>query len=583
MFGKKNRQIHFSIYLFYFLLVFLSISIKAQDREENDHATIKPQINAGPINPSHRLRPYQILAIIDKNEKSAGIYSRFSQKGVNHLTELASDVLPEILQRMVLPTIEQAGLRIKNIVITRFDRPDIRAKYISGHGVEIKVTLPMLQINGEFKLNFLFAIKGQLRAVMQNLTIGMKVHIHRDMITHTTNVTVYECKVVTHVPIEFKFFGPTAAGMGMFEEKIGSAIQKGLSENVCLVPGLVKTFLEAKRKEILTKFDTNDLPSTTKTVGPLFENYLCGIDTTKTPDQENPIDKLEESIANSGIWGPDLTLTFPPTFSDQGVIVGIDGGIVLNGEKTPDTVARPKFSNGIVVRDQMLSLIVNEYVPNTFLYHLYNKNLGTIHASFNVRDKAPGGLKSLAKLACPDCKILVEANLTSLPALDIDDNGIAVTINGIIDLKFLRENLSSELVGAEGKVRVRVKPRFRQRKIYSEISMTDVDFNIYKIGMNGIFANTARKLLDFIVLNAIWPKIQNRLRFLIDQRGIELPKICGVELNNLHIDYIRHAVVLSTDFTVDKNHLLHSFKQFMDDDLRNTETVKELNKKFHYL
>jgi hypothetical protein len=38
--------------------------------------------------------------------------------------------------------------------------------------------------------------------------------------------------------------------MGMFEEKIGSAIQKGLSKNVCLVPGLVKNFLEAKRKEV---------------------------------------------------------------------------------------------------------------------------------------------------------------------------------------------------------------------------------------------------------------------------------------------------------------------------------------------
>uniref|UniRef100_A0A914EFM4 Lipid-binding serum glycoprotein C-terminal domain-containing protein n=2 Tax=Acrobeloides nanus TaxID=290746 RepID=A0A914EFM4_9BILA len=409
----------------------------------------------------------------------------------------------------------------------------------------------------------------------------MKVHIHRDMITDTNNVTVYECKV-THVPIELKFFGPETAGMELFEEMISSEIQDALSEQICLVPGLVKDFLEAERQEILTKYDPND-PSIATTVGPLFENYLCGIDTTSTPEPDNPVDELEESIVKSGVWAPDLSLTFPPTFSDRDVIVGIDAGIVLNGETAPDTVARPKFANVTVVRDQMLGLIVSEYLPNSFLYHLYNNNLGTIHASFNLRDNAPKGLRSIAKLACSDCKILIEANLTSLPTLAIDYNGIAVTIDGIIDLKFLRKNKTSDLIGAEGKIRVLVKPFFRQSKIHSEISMTGVDFKVYKVGMRGIFASSARKFLNFIVPRAIWPKIQKRLRFLINQKGIDLPKICGVELQNLHIDYIRHAVVLSTDFTVDKDHLLRAFREFMDEDLRKTKTVRELNNKPHYL
>uniref|UniRef100_A0A914D6T3 Lipid-binding serum glycoprotein N-terminal domain-containing protein n=1 Tax=Acrobeloides nanus TaxID=290746 RepID=A0A914D6T3_9BILA len=194
---------------------------------------------------------------------------------MNYLTELASDALPGILQGMVLPTVEKSGLTVKQIVVTRFDRPDISAKYISGHGVQIEVTLPMAHINGDFKLDYFFSSKGQLRAVVQNLTIGMKVHIHRDMITDTNNVTVYECKV-THVPIELKFFGPETAGMELFEEMISSEIQDALSEQICLVPGLVKDFLEAERQEILTKYDPND-PSIATTVGPLFENYLCGI------------------------------------------------------------------------------------------------------------------------------------------------------------------------------------------------------------------------------------------------------------------------------------------------------------------
>lgn len=132
---------------------------------------------------------------------------RVSQKGMNYLTDLAEEILPQVLQRMVLPTVDQSGLTVKRIVITRFDRPDITANYINGHGrfqqinelnlllgVELDVTLPMVHINGDFQLELFFtSTKGTIKAVVQNLTIGMKIHIHRDMIINTNNVSV--CKM----------------------------------------------------------------------------------------------------------------------------------------------------------------------------------------------------------------------------------------------------------------------------------------------------------------------------------------------------------------------------------------------------
>jgi hypothetical protein len=42
---EKNRLMHFSIYLFFIFLVFVPISIQARDQE--DHATINSQTQAG--------------------------------------------------------------------------------------------------------------------------------------------------------------------------------------------------------------------------------------------------------------------------------------------------------------------------------------------------------------------------------------------------------------------------------------------------------------------------------------------------------------------------------------------------------
>lgn len=46
-------------------------------------------------------RPYDIVQINDPSEKSAGIYFRISQKGVDYLSNLTQEGLPLIFHRMV--------------------------------------------------------------------------------------------------------------------------------------------------------------------------------------------------------------------------------------------------------------------------------------------------------------------------------------------------------------------------------------------------------------------------------------------------------------------------------------------------
>lgn len=84
--------------------------------------------------PSKRYQPYQTITIDDPAEQSAGIYFRVSQRGVDYVAELISNGLPEIFHRMVLPTISESGLTLKDAVITKFERPDIKVKFVKGFG-----------------------------------------------------------------------------------------------------------------------------------------------------------------------------------------------------------------------------------------------------------------------------------------------------------------------------------------------------------------------------------------------------------------------------------------------------------------
>jgi len=72
-------------------------------------------------------------------------------------------------------------------------------------------------------------------------------------------------------------------------------------------------------------------------------------------DDDAP-DVVLGGLANAtagGRWIPDLTLRYPPTFSHNDFIVGIDGGVLVNGLSAADSVDRPKFANVTLIRDQV--------------------------------------------------------------------------------------------------------------------------------------------------------------------------------------------------------------------------------------
>lgn len=60
----------------------------------------------------------------------------------------------------------------------------------------------------------------------------------------------------------------------------------------------------------------------------------------------------------------------------------------------------------------MLGLIISEYVPNTFFYHIFSRNLGFVSVTYSIQH-VPKILSYIGKIACSDCKLFILANLTT--------------------------------------------------------------------------------------------------------------------------------------------------------------------------
>jgi hypothetical protein len=74
-------------------------------------AAKRPQSNYEPVFEHRRYRPYDTVAINDHADRSAGLYVRVSQKGVDYMASLVADALPQILTRMMLPNVMRARCR----------------------------------------------------------------------------------------------------------------------------------------------------------------------------------------------------------------------------------------------------------------------------------------------------------------------------------------------------------------------------------------------------------------------------------------------------------------------------------------
>ena len=113
-----------------------------------------------------------------------------SQKGADYLTGLMSQALPQLLESLVLPTIEVPNFTGKNFVITKFQQPEVKAKFVDGVGVSVTILAPSIEVEGDCLIDMFFTAESHMEAKVKNWTIEMDVSIERPIGADRNNINV---------------------------------------------------------------------------------------------------------------------------------------------------------------------------------------------------------------------------------------------------------------------------------------------------------------------------------------------------------------------------------------------------------
>ncbi|MFH4975885.1 hypothetical protein AB6A40_002594 [Gnathostoma spinigerum] len=567
----------------------------------------------------------------------AGVYFRVSQKGIDYITSLAAEALPKLLEGSVLPTVEQPQIKIEKLTIEKFGDPQIKAKFVADSGIAANISLPQVMISAVYDASTFFTTyKGKFRADVQNLSIVMEVSIDRDEETKTNIIETPICNISAD-KVRVAFVGDMSTYLNLMRSLIEQTVIDVVGNELCRISIQIAQFFEQQKREILT---TTPVPPPTTPQPTLTLRYADNFippyrrpATTSTPvsnedeiyetSEEDKEDKDTDAAAaarfaaelcadegddslfaklgktasqgsigddqsserfnpllTEGLWAPDLTLMYPPKFTKDDVVFGLDGGIVFYGKRA-ENVPRPAHLNISALGGKMVGFLISDYVPNTFFNHIYKNQLGTIKETFSVRN-LPRFVKPIARILCSTCELKLVANLTDQPHMTINKDGVRLEIEGDVQIAFEGRRRDFKIVKANAKLEVTVRPYLQYSRVYGDVALTSVDVKLKDMGVRGMFANSFRKALNAIIPRRLWPKIKKRLRFALNQRGFKLPVMCGVVLEHPSMTYVNHGIVINTDFSFNVTSFVQKFKKHVRSEMERAKKKHSFNSNEEY-
>lgn len=294
-----------------------------------------------------------------------------------------------------------------------------------------------------------------------------------------------------------------------------------------------------------------------------FGASLCGVERVQPPT--TTLASIVDSFYNntdSGTWAVNLEVVFPAKFSDEDVVFGINGGLLFNGEPARN-VGHLTDLNISVLHEKMIGILLTDTVPNTFFSHIFANGMGSVHNRFEIQH-LPKPIRKIAHMMCSKCFLDISANITEQPRVEINaKHGVRVEVAGNILIQFKGRDDLYNLIHANTKLHVTLKPTIRRSRLYGDISLTNVDVKVFDLGVGGVLSKPIEKLVSFIVPRVLWPQVKKRIRFALNKRGIQLPVLCGVTFDHLSLSYIDHAAVVNTNFSFDLPLFVRKFKLYL--------------------
>ncbi|EYC16313.1 hypothetical protein Y032_0034g2924 [Ancylostoma ceylanicum] len=511
---------------------------------------------------------YQFLTFSQSQssvERNAGVYFRINQKAVDYITELASDAMPQILNNMHLPDVTVSAATISKIHINRVEKPEIQAKFVKNKGVRANVSLPFLRTSADCTVDSFFPLDGTFVVELHNFTIDLELHITRNETLGANIIEVPHCET-THSDVVILLEEDSL--LNIIQSTLKSTVSDAVKTKICETILDAVKFVDAQEIQPAVPLNSSDVllystKSTESAFNPAeFGASLCEVQKLEESTDAPPITTVSEEATSSGVWSANLDLVYPPRFSDEEVVFGIDGGILYN-DVAAENVDTPSLLNTSVLHDKMVGILLSDSIPNTLFSHIFTNSMGNVHHRIEPQH-LPKPLRKLANMMCSKCFLDVSANLTEQPRVEINAKlGARVEMAGNILIQFQGREELHNLIYATTKLHLTLKPTIRHSRLYGDVALTHVHVKVFDLGMGGVLAKPIEKIVSFIVPRVLWPQVKKRIRFAFNKRGIQLPVLCGVELEHLSLSYIDHAAVVNTDFKFDLPLFVKKFKIYL--------------------
>uniref|UniRef100_A0A8R1I2A4 Uncharacterized protein n=1 Tax=Caenorhabditis japonica TaxID=281687 RepID=A0A8R1I2A4_CAEJA len=211
---------------------------------------------------------------------------------------------------------------------------------------------------------------------------------------------------VTHSELSLVF--PPGSSLASLQSEIKGQIVSALRDAVCVTAVEALTFVMAQ-KPIQPENPTYEKPLAADPNGFSVVELgasLCKVDTVngieneEDREEEDQVRMLAPKISDESnnqtlidgqgeprqaYWGVDLSVNHPPTFTDEDMIIGFDGGILFNGWKS-ESAHQPHVLNKTRLDKKMVGILLSDYIPNTLFHHIYMYDLG----NFRQRQRFDG-------------------------------------------------------------------------------------------------------------------------------------------------------------------------------------------------
>ncbi|ETN70918.1 hypothetical protein NECAME_04769, partial [Necator americanus] len=156
-----------------------------------------------------------------------------------------------------------------------------------------------------------------------------------------------------------------------------------------------------------------------------------------------------------GTWSANLEVVYPPRFTNDEVVFGVDGGILFNGEAATN-VDTPSLLNVSVLHDKMVGILLSDSIPNTLFSHLFINGMGNVYHRFEPHH-LPKSVRKLANMFCSKCYLEISANVTEQPRVEISAKfGARVELAGNILIQFQGRDELHNLIYATTKLHLTV-------------------------------------------------------------------------------------------------------------------------------